>query len=299
MTRVSRRHLLQGMQMAGIGGLVGLSGCTRTRTNYAVYWSESTQLPVEYDTVLAQARTAGYDVEAPYYVNSKTQRGIHPTGLPALTQQFGPDYRIFGIQFWETETVYLEIGLSGDTPTAGLVDTRREPFGSFPPAAAPRQDWLVDRLRTIFALTENQARAHAEALITQIAEGTSLPQVTIDASVTVTRAYTDIADRRDAVTGSSTGGDGWYTETAQQAGQTIATVTIIVTSAQIRTRVQRQRYILKLDRLGGLYLRVELPAGEEIPESTYRAQFRELFDAVGLPAETVDNVAFEYEPSIW
>ncbi|MDD4332242.1 MAG: hypothetical protein PHD26_08335 [Methanosarcinaceae archaeon] len=40
-------------------------------------------------------------------------------------------------------------------------------------------------------------------------------------------------------------------------------------------------------------------AGKEIPEKEYRAVFREMFEALGLPAEKVEEVKLEYSPSVW
>jgi hypothetical protein len=67
--------------------------------------------------------------------------------------------------------------------------------------------------------------------------------------------------------------------------------------------VERERdehtYTVKLDRLGGFNLTIELPPQEEIPEDEYRGAFRQMFTDVGLPPEAVDGLTFEYTPTVW
>jgi len=40
-------------------------------------------------------------------------------------------------------------------------------------------------------------------------------------------------------------------------------------------------------------------AGKKIPEEEYRAVFKEMFEKLGLPAKKVDELEFEYNPSVW
>ena len=82
-------------------------------------------------------------------------------------------------------------------------------------------------------------------------------------------------------------------------GSEFGSFAIVVPSARISTTDSGHEYEIKLDHAGGFRLAVTLPAGEEIPEDEYRGVFRELFEAIGLPAERVDGYAFEYSPSVW
>lgn len=40
-------------------------------------------------------------------------------------------------------------------------------------------------------------------------------------------------------------------------------------------------------------------AGQKIPEDEYRSIFKEIFENLGLPPEKVDDMEFEYIPSVW
>lgn len=199
---------------------------------------------------------------------------------------------MFGFTFFPESYVIVEFWLTGDTSTVTLIDDRG--IDEFSIESMPPQAWLIDRLTLAFDISEADASDHVSTLQEQVSEGTSNPSVEVDASVTFPRIYEAIETDRTDATGSATGGDGWYKETSYRDGQRFATVDVIVQSMEIRHEGEDRTYTLKLDRLGGFYLQIRLPVGEEIPEDEYRATFREMFDAIGLPPEVVDDLTFEY-----
>ncbi|MFW6317251.1 MAG: hypothetical protein ACOC06_02145 [Halorubrum sp.] len=286
------------MALAGTVITASLVGCPTLNADEASYWSDSLQADVEYDDALAAAREAGFTVEEPFYVNSREPRGIAPDGLDDLEARFGPGYRVFGFSLFHTDRVFIEVDVTGETAPVSLFDgaTVAE---EFPIESLPPEAWLVDRLTLAFDVSEADAREHAADLREQAAEGTDIPSVDVSAAVDFGAVYERVLGERTETTGSSTGGDGWYTETSFRDGGRLATVSFIVQSAEIRRTDGDRTYTLKLDRLGGLYARIGLPVGEEIPEDEYRDVFRELFDDVGIPSAVVDELTFEYAPSIW
>jgi hypothetical protein len=275
-----------------------LAGCSTLNADEASYWSDSLQVDVEYDDALAAAREAGYTVEEPFYVSSKEPRGIAPDGLADLETRFGPGYRVFGFSLFHTDRVFIEVGVTGETPSVSLFDEATV-AEEFPIESIPPEAWLVDQFTLAFDVSEADARDHAADLREQAAEGTDIPSVDVSAAVDFAAVYERVAAERTEASGSPTGGDGWYTETSFRDDRRFATVYFIVQSAEIRRRDGDRTYTLKLDRLGGLYARVGLPVGEEIPEEEYRNVFRELFEDIGLPPAAVDELTFEYSPSIW
>jgi hypothetical protein len=40
-------------------------------------------------------------------------------------------------------------------------------------------------------------------------------------------------------------------------------------------------------------------AGNKIPEKEYKSIYKEMFGKVGLPAEKVDEINFDYTASVW
>lgn len=296
--RLRRRSVLARIgAAAGAAVTASLAGCASIGADHASYWSESRHLDVDYDAVLTAARGAGYAVDEPYYVGTKEARGVHPDGFAAFDARFGPAYRVFGITFFADPSVLAEIWLAGATPTVTLVDDRG--VGEFPVESLPSDTWLLDRLTLAFDVSEATAREHVAKLREQVTEGTSTPSIDVDAPVSVPRVYAAIEAERTDAAGSETGGDGWYKETSYRDGTRHATVDVVVQSARIGREDGARTYTIKLDRLGGLYVTIRLPVGEEIPEDEYRRVLRGMFAAVGLPPDVVDDLAFEYAASIW
>lgn len=113
------------------------------------------------------------------------------------------------------------------------------------------------------------------------------------------RTYESLTDDATTSTGSETHGDGWYEATFSREEERFATVDFVVQSTKIIHRRDEQIYTIKLDRLGGFNLTIELPPQEEIPEDEYRDVFRQMFTDVGLPPEVIDELTFEYTPTVW
>lgn len=277
-----------------------LSGCVGPWSDSAYYWSEPGRVGADdpgYESVLSNALEADYAVEEPYYVNARDPGGIHPEGIGALDERLGPDYRVYGFAFYHTPPVFLSVRVAGGTSLAVYDD--RTVMGEFDVASFPPEEWLVERILLSFDLTTETAATYAADLREQVVAGTQTPRIDLTEAVTFPAAYAFIEDERTGVEGSETSGDGWHGETSLRDGDRFAVVDFVVQSLAVVHRDGNRRYRLKLDRLGGFNLRIELPAGEEIPESEYREVFRRLFEDVGLNPDHVDGLAFEYTGSIW
>lgn len=297
----TRRSFCRGVGALSVTVSLGsVAGCIGPWNDSAHYWSDpgqTTEADADYETVRANAEAAGYTVEAPYYVNSKTPGGIHPTGIAELDTRFGPDYRIFGFSFYHTPDVSLNISLTGGL-TVGLHDERIL-MEDFLIDAVPPENWIVDRLRRSFDISESDARVFAADLREQVVAGIEIPQIDLTATVTFPSVYDYIRDNRDAVSGSQTSGGGWYNEISYRNESRFADVAFVVQSLEVIHHDGNREYRLKLDRLGGYTLEITLPAGDEIPEAEYRETYRQLFADVGLDPDHVSERTFEYTGSIW
>ncbi|MDR5671865.1 hypothetical protein RH858_01680 [Halalkaliarchaeum sp. AArc-GB] len=280
--------------------LGSLAGCAGPWNDAAVYWSDPGQLgpgDADYESVLSNARDAGYTVKEPYYVNSRNPGGIHPEGIAPLDDRFGPDYRVFEFAFYHTPQIVMVFELTGGTSIA-LFDWRTvmEDFDleSFPPA-----EWIVERIMLSLEVGRSTAETYAADLREQVVAGTRTPRIDVSDPVTFQNAYAHMEAERTAVEGSETGGNGWYTQRSFRDEVQFADVDFVVQSLAVVHEDGDREYRLKLDRLGGFNLRIELPAGEEIPEAEYRETFRRMFEDVGLDPGHVDELAFEYTRSMW
>lgn len=295
---VRRRSTLKRIgAFAWTAATIPLAGCQSLGADHASYWSDSRQLDVDYDAVMTAARDTGYTVDEPFYVGVRDDQGLRPEGVTDLDDRFGPEYRVFGFTFSPAEYLFVEFWLTGDVPTVTLIDDRG--LEEFPVESMPPEPWLVERLTLAFDITEAEASDHAATLRDQVAEGTSNPSIDVDASVTFPRVYESIKNERTEASGSDSGGDGWFKETSYRDGSRFATVDIIVQSMEVRHVDGDRTYTLKLDRLGGFYLTVRLPVGEEVPEDEYRGVFHRMFEDVGLPPGIIEELTFEYASSIW
>jgi ABC-type siderophore export system fused ATPase/permease subunit len=59
---------------------------------------------------------------------------------------------------------------------------------------------------------------------------------------------------------------------------------------------KEREYIIDINRLGDVCPRIELSAGQEIPEEEYRGIFNKMFVNLGLPPEKVDEFKFNDNP---
>lgn len=300
----SRRRFLAAVGTATVAAGTALAGCQGRfgpGIDAAYYHADGPALDVDYDAVLQAALDAGYTVDEPYYVGTKEPTsGFHPTGLPDLDERFGPEYRVFGVTLFYTRRVFVELWFAaGGEPTRVSVFDDSTVGGEFDVTSLPPDDWLVPRLTLAFEMSEDRAREYVDTLKQEISDGTDIPSVPVSEQLAFARTYERLTAEATASRGSETHGDGWYEVTFLREEQRFAAVDFVVQSAEIVHRRDDHLYTVKLDRLGGFNLTIELPPGEEIPEEEYRGVFRQVFDDVGLPPAVVDDLTFEYTPTVW
>ncbi|WP_435118520.1 hypothetical protein [Halolamina sp. C58] len=293
----SRRQFLTAL---GGSTALGLAGCLDSPgPNHASYSTLGDSVSdLDYDAALDRARSAGYAVESPFYVNARNRIGL-PLDVPALADRFGEGARAVLVRFHYSGTRFLEADFTGVTaPRLVAVDEELGVEQPFRPVNLPPADWLRERIELLFP------DADADALAAELgaeASRTEDPFVTVgvDADPDFAGTHTAFADRATATTASETQGDGWVDLAFAAEGTEFGSFAIVVPSARISTTDAGHEYEIKLDHAGGFRLQVTLPAGEELPEAEYRGVFREMFAAVGLPADRVAGYEFEYSPSVW
>ena len=295
--RPSRRRFLAAL---GAGTTLGLAGCLASPgANFASYSTVGDSVDgLDYGAVLDSARSAGYTVEAPFYVNGRNRIGL-PAEAPVLTERFGAAARVLLVRFHYSETLFVEADFTGtEAPRLTIVDDELGFEQPFRPANLPPDDWLGEQVALLFP------DADAAALVADAkteASRTEEPFATVgvDTDPDFAGTHAAFAERATETTAPATQGDGWINLVFSENGTEFGSFAVVVPSAQIVTHDSGHRYEIKLDSAGGFRLQVRLPAGEELPESEYRGVFREMFAAVGLPAERVDGYEFEYSPSVW
>lgn len=304
--RGTRRRFLKNIgATTAAAASIGLAGCQGLPfgpgANAAYYHAYGPTLEVNYGAVMDAARDAGYTVDEPYYVGTKdSNSGFHPTGIRELDNRLGPEYLVFAVMFFYTQPIFVEFWFAaGDEPATVSVFDDSTVGGDFDITSLPPDDWLVPRLTLAFEMGDQKAREYVSTLKEAINEGTDIPSLEVTEAPAFARTYESLIDDATDSTGSETHGDGWYKVTLFREEQRFATVDFVVQSMKIIHRRDEHTYTIKIDRLGGFNLTIELPPQEEIPEDEYRGVFRQMFTDVGLPPEVVDDLTFEYTPTIW
>lgn len=304
--RVPRRRFLRGVGATAVGAAsTALAGCLGLPfgpgANAAYYHAYGPTLDVDYAAVMDAAEDAGYTVDEPYYVGTKdTNSGFHPNGIPELDDRLGPEYLVFAVTFFYTQSIFVELWFpAGDDPATVSVFDDSTVGGNFDITSLPPDDWLVPRLTLAFEMGDEQAREYVAALKDEINDGTDAPSVAVAEAPVFPRTYASLTDDATDSSGSETHGDGWYNVTFSREEERFATVDFVVQSMKIIHRRDEHTYTVKLDRLGGFNLTIELPPQEEIPEDEYRGVFRQMFTDIGLPPEVIDELTFEYTPTVW
>ncbi|MFC7047187.1 hypothetical protein ACFQH6_18880 [Halobacteriaceae archaeon GCM10025711] len=283
-----------------VAAAYGLFAFILVSSDHATYWSNGTNYQdVDYDSVLGNAQDAGYRVDGPYYVNAKQIDGYRPD-VPALDERFGDDYVVQFVTLYYSETKYIEVSPAGDGSRVAFFDDTRDFEQPYTVRNLPPDDWLVDRFTLVFDMDGATAQRYVDDLKADIGEGESdIPMLQVSESVTFARAYDQFQSESTNVSVRLPQGEGTLVEAYSTDGQDTATVAFVVPNSEIVMERGDARYIVKVDRLGGMHLEIRLPAGEELAEDEYRSAFRELFDDLGIPPERADDFEFDYSPGNW
>lgn len=289
--------------LAAAAAVGSLTGClTPRQVDHAAYSTAGDTIPdADYEAVQRRAREAGYAVDGPYYVNARRELG-RPLDVPALTEAFGDDARVVLTQFRHSATRFFEADYTvrGSGVRLAFFDDALDFEQPFEPTNLPPDDWLRAQFAVLFDLNESDA----EALLVDVkaaAAGTNEHFLThtVNRDPALAAVHGAFSEAATATTVSPTYGDGWANVEFRDGDGVLGQFSIVVPSVRISTTDAGHDYRIKLDRLGGLNLVVVLDAGDTIPESEYRGVFREMFETLGLPADRVDEYAFEYTPSNW
>lgn len=276
-------------------------------SDHATYHSNATHVDdVDYDAVVANAETAGYDVDT-YWVNAKQTPGpgVHPDGLPELSAAYGESYRVRDVDFPYDDprgggegdlTMSAGYDADGDSRVALVPEG---PAYAVDPDELPSEEWLRTRLTLAFEIDDRTAAAYVTDLKLAAREGEDTPRVSVTEPPSYATVHRHLTERATNVTTTKPRGEGTFQSVFLEDGDVLARVTYVVPNSEIVHREGNVDYEVKLDRLGGTYLRVTLPAGAEVPEATYRETFREMFADLGLDPAVVDRFTFEYTAGNW
>ncbi|HIH92971.1 TPA: hypothetical protein HA338_02670 [Methanosarcina acetivorans] len=270
----------------------------------AYYYSEGTNLgsPEYYDKVVYNAGEAGYKTEI-YYVNAKEKEipGLRPGTIEGLDPRLGSDYLVNSLDIYYSDSSWISISFLDDQESS-VSFYSDDSLAKYRPDELPEREWIVQIFKIIFGMSGEEVEAYLPA------EDWEVNDVFFDqVIVTETPDFAAIhkylvKEATDSTFDAQTSGEGWCTETFYNESQKIGSIYYIVPNVEISHREGWSVYTVKIDRLGGLYLKVSLgpgSSGKTIPEDEYRAVFKRMFTDLGLPPEKVDEFEFRYSGGNW
>ena len=273
-------------------------------SDQAHYYSEGTNLgSLEYyDLVVSNAREAGYKTEI-YYVNAKEKEahGLYPGAIEGLDPRMGSDYQVNNLDFYYSNSSGLSVSFSknGDSTVSFW---NEDPLAKYRAEDLPEREWLVKKFKIMFGLSEEEIETY---LPTEEWETSDIffdrVIVTEPLNFAATRRHF-VEDATDSTFDMQTSGEGGCSETFYSEGNKIGSINYVVPNTEISHKEGWHTYTVKIDKLGGLYLEVNLgpnSAGKTIPEDEYRAVFKRMFADLGLPQEKLDDLKFHYFGYVW
>lgn len=245
----------------------------------------------DYDAVLSDAEAHGFTVET---VDSS---GFHPAGIDRLDAELGPNYEIARVVFYHESGARLDASVFADEGKTELVLFGPD-FESVGPDDLP-EDWLTERIQVLFGVDEATARGYVDEMRAATTDDDiPIPQTYTNERLQFAAAYAEF-DGHDRTVRTDGAGQGWVEYHYAVDGTATGELHFVAERATVTDRDGRYTYVLNVDRVDGVGVTVRGPASAELSESELRDRVTERFVAVGLPAEVVDDMTFEYDGSVW
>jgi hypothetical protein len=254
---------------------------------------------LEFEDALERAETAGYTVER------VASSGFHPEGVDELDTELGPDYEVVRVTFDHSDTRRMWATFNADeglTIVTFFADNARGPFTV---EHLPPDEWLVDRFRLLFEMDETTASTYVEELEEQIRTGdpsepgASTPSIEVNEPVDFHATYGDLTDRASSVNVSSSPGSGWHERGYYAEEHKLGGIEFVLSRATITHEARGYTYRVHIDYHGGVSVDAQTRSYRDFEEDEVRTVFREIFEEMGIPPDTIDHLQLEYRGSVW
>ena len=268
----------------------------------AGYFTQGSNLgEIDYDRIISNAIKAGYEVDGPYYGNTKQKIGVHPSNIKELDERFGEDYIFLSVGYFYREKVYFSAYDSdGGTAISFSYEERPDILAQFKTEDLPPDEWIIEKFRLMFDSTELESREYLMQLKDSIRNSQETSgTITIKKALNIPALYSNLKATSTSLNVSITSGEGGFIETFYSMDKKIGTLYLSVPNVRIIFQDRGREYTIKIDRLGGIAPEIKLAAREEIPKEEYRSILKEMFVNLGLPPEKVDEFEFNYVPGVW
>jgi hypothetical protein len=255
------------------------------------------------EKLLENAKEAGYQIRGPFFVNVRPQdsTGIYPDDLPELETHLGNEYILkFSTYYYNADTIMEVMFIDEDVTTVTFFNySRPDPyFSPFKMEHLPDDRWIIDRMTAVFGFDEQTARNHLQEMKAEI-EKENGPKMELSRPIAPSSLYADLQNMSTSSKFSRTYGEGNTALLFYEDERLVGKINCVVPNHRIVHVTDEATYTVKVDKLGGVDLHVELSPGERIPEETYIGVFKKMFKDIGLPEASVDEYEFNYSSSVW
>ena len=254
--------------------------------------------PVDYDSLITNAEEAGYTVSGSWTRLNETNL-IEPGNVEALEERFKNGYRVHRVEFYYNENnygnTYLEFcKYEGPETVIILWNPDHSGVSDF-----PDDSWMLEMFGLSLGLNETVSREIIERLKLEGSKREWGAEVGTNESMDFPAVYTYL---NQSSTSTVVESGMWNDEEFYRNGTKIGYIAYIVPETTISTSHHFNKYSIDVSSSGFVRANILMhsaSAGSKIPEEEYRAVFQEMFENIGLPAEKVDELEFEYNPSVW
>jgi len=226
---------------------------------------------------------------------------VHPSNTKELDERFDEDYRFLSVTYYYRENVYFSTWHSESGTDISFYNYNRpDTLAPFKPEDLPPDEWIVEKFRLMFDITEQESRDYLTQFKDSIGNSQETSgEISIRKRLDIATVYSNFKETSTNSNVSPTSGEGWIKETFYSQDKKIGVLDFLVTNTRVILQDNGHEYAIKIDRLGGVGMDIKLGAREQIQEEEYRRIFKDMFVNLGLPAEKVDEFEFEYIPGLW
>ncbi len=251
--------------------------------------------PIDYDSVLAKAEDSGYEI-GDFTIFNESHL-IEPGNVEALEERFKNNYMVHRIEVYynenTSENTYLEFcKYEGPETVITLWNPNHSNTSDF-----PNDSWILEMLGLSFGLDETGSQKLLKRL--KLEGEKEFVSISTNESVDFPAIYTYLnqSSTKTVVKSGMWGGEEFYKD-----GKQIGYIAYTFPEIAVSTSHNFNRYTLHVSSTGFVDADITMhraSGGKKIPEEEYRAVFKEMFEKLGLPAEKVDELEFEYSSGVW
>lgn len=259
--------------------------------------------PVDYNSVIAKAEKAGYEVSGPYTRLDKANL-IEPGNVEVLEKRLKQDYKVSNVVLYYNKDTFLEFSKDNNNQTLvslsnlSHLDTP-DNFTSLQPSGFPDDSWMLKMLELSLGLNETGSRDFLERLKLEATKQQWTASLSTNKNVDFPTiyAYLNKSSTKTVINSGMWNNEDFFIDEKKIGG-----VDFVIPETTISTSHNSSKYSVDMSSSG--FIRADISmhagsAGEKIPEDEYRSIFKEIFENLGLPPEKVDDMEFEYIPSVW